>query len=72
MAGDDLCSTGRCNDCGEWVDPTLPWFRVRSEIAICYACAARRGGRFDSVAHEWVMPSDIITLHRFLEARPDW
>lgn len=58
-----------CVDCGASVDRSTPWFEIHHNAALCYECAARLGGQFDTELDEWVMPPDIALLHRFLATR---
>jgi hypothetical protein len=71
MHNDEFTLSIGCVDCGEWVDTSSPWFEVRHDVVLCYECAARRGGHFDSELDEWVLPPDIALLHRFLAARSE-
>lgn len=52
-----------CAGCGEavWVDQGRA-FAMEAERALCFRCAAARGGRYDEARDEWSRPPDVSDL----------
>ena len=56
-----------CIECGAEIAPASDRsFGVGSETFLCFACAVRRGGRFDEQHDRWIAAPEVSDL-----ARPD-
>jgi hypothetical protein len=45
-----------CIDCGTTVDPAFDRpFMITEAIILCFSCATRRGGAYDSDKEKWVV-----------------
>ena len=45
-----------CIDCGTTVDTAFDrTFAITDEIVLCFSCACRRGGGYDSDKEKWVV-----------------
>jgi hypothetical protein len=64
MADDDDLEV--CGDCGALFDPaTQRGYVVEIEaVALCAACATRRGGVYDEVRDTWTVAPDVSDLER--------
>lgn len=52
-----------CTLCGESVKPaTERAFAFGDEDVLCYACAVRRGGRYDDAEDRWTVPPKVADL----------
>jgi len=62
---DTLDSSEECADCGDAIGETD--YRFGEGGALCWACANRRGGRYDPVTERWVTAprlSDLAHAYR--------
>jgi hypothetical protein len=49
-----------CFDCGARIDPALDRaFAMSTDAFLCFECARRRGGVYDSDADRWIVPPDV-------------
>jgi hypothetical protein len=55
MDPDELSGFVTCIDCGESVDAAFDRpFAITDEVVLCFTCATRRGGAYDSDKEKWV------------------
>lgn len=63
MHGKESRELERCLECGATVAPaTDRAFAISDEAVLCFACAERRGGRFDEARDGWIVPPDLSGL----------
>lgn len=49
-----------CVDCGASIDPALDrGYMLSDELCLCFACAARRGGKYDALHETWTVAPDV-------------
>lgn len=53
----------RCADCGAEIVPGRERsFTLNADSDVCFACAVRRGGRYDERLDRWDPPPDVADL----------
>lgn len=60
MEEDELNELQNCADCDAAIDPRLDRAYVLNEdLCLCFACAVRRGGKYDALHETWTTAPDV-------------
>jgi hypothetical protein len=63
MRFDEVSRSRACSDCGVIVAEALsPSYAGSEGLVLCWACAVRRGGRYDGELEDWASKPETVGL----------
>jgi hypothetical protein len=62
MHEEEFRDSRECADCGTPTNNGSPSFEFSEDIVLCFDCALRRGGQYDTEQDTWVVQPDLAGI----------